>query len=39
MVVVGAGGGGPMPGGFGGGASDRRFRIEFYLSSQNVTNH
>ena len=39
VVMVGAGGGGAMPGAFGGSASDRRFRIEFYVSSQNVTNH
>ena len=28
-----------MPGGFGGGATDKRFRVEFYMSAQNVTNH
>ena len=28
-----------MSGGFGGGAADRRFRLEFYVSAQNVTNH
>ena len=26
-------------GGFGGGATDKRFRVEFYASAQNVTNH
>jgi hypothetical protein len=32
-------GGGGMPGGMGGGPMERRFRIEFYASAQNVTNH
>jgi hypothetical protein len=38
MVVV-MGGGGGMPGGFTGGAAGSRFRLEFYASAQNVTNH
>jgi hypothetical protein len=28
-----------MPAGFGGGAAEKRFRVEFYVSAQNVTNH
>ena len=31
--------GGGAPGGFGGGANDHRYRVEFYVSAQNVTNH
>jgi hypothetical protein len=38
-VVIGGGGGGMPGGGFGGGGADRRFRVEFYASAQNVTNH
>jgi hypothetical protein len=40
MVVMagGAGGGGGMAGGFGSGASDRRYRLDLYASAQNVTN-
>lgn len=37
-VIINAGGGG-MPGGFPGGPADRRYRVEFYASVQNVTNH
>ena len=39
-VVIGAGGGGggPMAPGFGGGAADKRFRIEVYASAQNLLN-
>ncbi|RPJ66881.1 MAG: hypothetical protein EHM24_21055 [Acidobacteria bacterium] len=42
QVVMVGGGGGAMAAGFGGGAADARFRIEFYISGQNllnVTNH
>ena len=40
VVMVGpGGGGGGMPGGLGGGATDKRFRVEFYASAQNITNH
>jgi hypothetical protein len=38
VVAGGAGGGGAMGAGFGGGAADKRFRIEFYLSGQNLLN-
>ena len=34
----GGGGGGAMASGFGGGAADKRFRIELYLSGQNLLN-
>ena len=37
-----AAGGGAMAAGFGGGAADARFRVEFYVSGQNllnITNH
>ena len=37
MVAMGGGGGGLAPG-FGGAAADKRFRIEFYVSGQNVLN-
>jgi hypothetical protein len=37
-VVIGGGGGG-MQGGFSGAGADRRFRVEFYASAQNLTNH
>ena len=36
-VVIGGGGG--MQGGFGGGSGEKRYRVEFYASAQNVTNH
>ena len=36
---VAGGGGGGMPTGIGSGASDRRFKLEFYASAQNVTNY
>ena len=41
VIMVGpGGGGGGMPGGLGaGGATDKRFRVEFYASAQNITNH
>jgi hypothetical protein len=32
-------GGGGIQGGFGNGAADTRYRIELYVSAQNVTNH
>ena len=35
MITIGGG----APGGFGGGANDHRYRVEFYVSAQNVTNH
>jgi len=38
VVIVGGGGGGGMAPAFGGGASDQRFRLEFYLSGQNLLN-
>jgi hypothetical protein len=39
VIVTGGGpGGGAMPPGFGGGPSDRRFRLEFYAAAQNLTN-
>ena len=38
-VIMAGGGGGGMPTGVGSGASDRRFKLEFYASAQNVTNH
>ncbi len=38
MVAVGGGGGGGIAPGFGGGAEDKRFRLEFYLSGQNLLN-
>jgi hypothetical protein len=38
VVMVGGAGGGMAPG-FGGGAADKRFRVEFYLSGQNLLNH
>ncbi|MEZ5317414.1 MAG: TonB-dependent receptor [Vicinamibacterales bacterium] len=40
VIMSGGGAGGGMPGGFmGGGGSDKRYRLEFYASAQNVTNH
>jgi hypothetical protein len=36
-VIVSGTGGGLTPG-FGGGASDRRYRLEFYLAGQNLLN-
>jgi carboxypeptidase family protein len=41
VIMVGpGGGGGGMPGGLGAaGAPDKRFRVEFYASAQNITNH
>jgi hypothetical protein len=38
IVMGGGGGGGAMAPGFGGGAADKRFRIELYLSGQNLLN-
>jgi hypothetical protein len=38
-VIMAGGGGGGMPAGIGSGAADRRFKLEFYASAQNVTNH
>ena len=41
MVVAvgsGGGGGGAMAAGFAGGAADKRFRVDFYVSAQNILN-
>jgi hypothetical protein len=38
MIMIGGPGGG-MPGGFGGGADRKRYRVEAYVSAQNITNH
>jgi hypothetical protein len=39
MVAVGSsGGGGAMAPGFGGGAESKRYRVEFYVSAQNLLN-
>jgi hypothetical protein len=38
MVAIHGGGGGGLAPGFGGGASDKRYRIEFYVSGQNLLN-
>ena len=38
-VFIGGGGGGMPGGGFGGGSADKRYRVEFYASGQNITNH
>ena len=38
VVIGGGGGGGAMAPGFGGGAQDKRFRIEVYASAQNLLN-
>lgn len=38
VVIGGGGGGGAMAPGFGGGAADKRFRIEVYISGQNLLN-
>jgi hypothetical protein len=37
-VVVNLGGGGGLAPGFGGGAADKRFRVEFYIAAQNLLN-
>ena len=37
MVIMGGGGG--MAGGFGQGAADKRFQLQFYAAAQNLTNH
>jgi hypothetical protein len=37
MVTIGGGGGGLAPG-FGGGAEDKRYRVEVYVSGQNLLN-
>ncbi len=36
-ITMGGGGGGLSPG-FGGGAADKRYRVEFYVSAQNLLN-
>ena len=38
MVMISSGGGGALAPGFGGGAEDRRYRLEFYISGQNLLN-
>lgn len=38
QVVINAGGGGGLAPGFGGAAGDKRYRIEFYMSGQNLLN-
>jgi hypothetical protein len=38
VIVSGGGGGGGLAPAFGGAASDRRFRIEFYVAGQNLLN-
>lgn len=38
VVIVGGGGAGPMTPAFGGGAADKRYRLEFYVSAQNLLN-
>jgi hypothetical protein len=39
VVAIGSGGGGGgMASGFAGGAADKRFRVDFYVSAQNITN-
>ena len=38
MIMMGGGAGG-MTGGFGGGAEASRYRLEFYASAQNLTDH
>ena len=37
-VVIHGGGGGGLAPGFGGGATDKRYRVEFYISGQNLLN-
>ena len=37
MIVMGGGGG--MAGGFGPGAANKRFQLQFYAAAQNLTNH
>ena len=39
VMIGGGGGGGGMPAGLGGGAADKRFRVEVYAAVQNLTNH
>jgi hypothetical protein len=38
IMVSSAGGGGPM-GGFGGGAANKRYQLNFYIAGSNLTNH
>ncbi len=38
QVVISMGGGGGLAPGFGGGAEDKRYRLEFYVSGQNLLN-
>jgi hypothetical protein len=37
-VMVSVGGGGGLASGFGGGAEDKRYRLEVYISGQNLLN-
>jgi hypothetical protein len=39
VVIMGGGGGGMPPALGGGGADGARYRVEFYVSAQNLTNH
>jgi hypothetical protein len=38
QIAIHAGGGGGLAPGFGGGAADKRYRLEFYISAQNLLN-
>ncbi len=38
QVMINVGGGGGLAPGFGGGAADKRYRVEFYLAGQNLLN-
>jgi len=38
QIVINAGGGGGLAPGFGGAAADKRYRVEFYVSGQNLLN-
>jgi hypothetical protein len=38
VIAMGGGGGGAMAPGFGGGAESKRYRVEFYVSGQNLLN-
>jgi hypothetical protein len=39
VIMIGGGGGGMPAGGFTGGAAEKRYRVEFYVAAQNLTNH
>jgi len=38
-IILRGGGGGGLDGGFDGGAESQRWRLEFYMAAQNLTNH